>query len=345
MTRYRIVSWADLFAPHPAQMALQTQGAIIDSAMTPLIGDRLCVQGLFYNPDKFYALPGEGSPLFAGGSVADDQLTLPAPPRPTRKIPGRSVLIGSMVNFGHFVINHLPRLALALDLDLAADNYIVADAPPFVAGFFEAAGVDPSKIVSICGDDIAEIDDLTVLPMLCCSQLGGGRLLIAPNFPQQMRRRLARLSDAPKARLYLPRDGVRWRRLLNEEAVIAALQPLGFTIYRPEQDPIRRQLEVIGDASLIVSVRGAGGQLAAFAPSGAQVLWLEPPNMKGGQWAEACFLGAGVGQRVLVGTAAESTTGRDIDADFAIDPNIVVRSLRLMSTSQKVSSSPKMGPT
>jgi hypothetical protein len=78
--------------------------------------------------------------------------------------------------------------------------------------------------------------------------------------------------SAGKRKIYISRANARYRKVVNEAEVIAALQPLGFEVVCPEKLSFAAQLELFSGAGWIVSTHGAGLTNALFAPRGAKVL-------------------------------------------------------------------------
>jgi len=70
---------------------------------------------------------------------------------------------------------------------------------------------------------------------------------------------------ARRERVYISRARARVRRVLNEEAVLAALRPLGFRRYYLEELSFAEQVRLFHDAELVVAPHGAGLANLLFA--------------------------------------------------------------------------------
>lgn len=85
-----------------------------------------------------------------------------------------------------------------------------------------------------------------------------------------VRDRLLMTYGAPAAtpgreRLYISRAGARVRRVVNEEAVLAVLRPLGFRVVRLEELPFAEQVRLFQTAEIVVAPHGAGLANVLFA--------------------------------------------------------------------------------
>ena len=78
-------------------------------------------------------------------------------------------------------------------------------------------------------------------------------------------------------RVYISREGVAHRRVLNEEPLMRALEREGFLIVDTSRLSIAEKINVFGDAALIVGVHGAGLTHSLFAPSGANLVEVLDP--------------------------------------------------------------------
>ncbi len=100
-------------------------------------------------------------------------------------------------------------------------------------------------------------------------------LVIAPEAVQLLRERLLPTAAGVAGRkIYIARDRARYRRVLNEGQIQAALRAQGFEIVRPEELSFAEQLELFSGASVIVGPTGAGLSNMVFAPLGCRVIVL-----------------------------------------------------------------------
>src|SRR5205814_1773554 len=73
-------------------------------------------------------------------------------------------------------------------------------------------------------------------------------------------------------RVYISREGVAHRRVINEDAVMSALEREGFLAVDTSRLSIAEKIDVFKDASLIVGVHGAGLTHSLFAPEHQQLV-------------------------------------------------------------------------
>ena len=78
-------------------------------------------------------------------------------------------------------------------------------------------------------------------------------------------------------RVYISREGVAHRRVINEEPLMRALEREGFLIVDTSRLSIAEKISVFGDAALIVGAHGAGLTHSLFAPSGATLVEVLDP--------------------------------------------------------------------
>jgi len=75
------------------------------------------------------------------------------------------------------------------------------------------------------------------------------------------------LNSSQKQRIYITRTGAKTRRVLNEEALVSALELLGFNVYALEQLALEEQVSLFQDAECVVAPHGAGLANLLFASS------------------------------------------------------------------------------
>ena len=93
---------------------------------------------------------------------------------------------------------------------------------------------------------------------------------------QWLRRHLAHCMDnaPPGDLLFVSREDARVRRLLNEDELFAALQPLGFESILPGEMPVREQIRRFSRAKVIIGAHGAALGNMVFAQPGIRLIEL-----------------------------------------------------------------------
>lgn len=190
-----------------------------------------------------------------------------------------AILIGHHDNFGHWLLNHLGRLAF-LDAIPGRENL------PLVVGdnigtsqldCLARLGYPPSRLIRLKKGRLARFRRLWA-PMMSLCAGPDGRLYWSPRTLDFMRRGLgvpAQPAPKPGKRIFIGRQGARWRRLLNEDALRKMLSEWGFQAVDPGTLSIAQQVELAADAEVICGIIGAGMSLALFAPPAAKVIELK----------------------------------------------------------------------
>jgi len=129
----------------------------------------------------------------------------------------------------------------------------------------------------------------------------------------------ARLPTKGK-RIYVSRQGAAHRRVINEEAVMGALEREGFLIVDANPLSVAEKISLFGDAATIVSAHSAGLTHTLFAPAGAVVVEaLDPFHLMGGLYYQmAAALGQDYWYLFAENQAWKSAKPRD---DFSENPN------------------------
>jgi capsular polysaccharide biosynthesis protein len=230
-----------------------------------------------------------------------------------------SIYLGGWSNWGHWLFQYLTKLA-ALDDTLAGYQLIVPRDLPITfyaclekMGFYRYVKIDGP----VTGPEI-----WTVTPgalrdewMRPCVWKGAvhfvrDRLIGAPD-----------LKKRPK--LYISRADAKWRRVKNEEALIAILEAAGYHAIQPEKLSLHVQLDLFGRASSIVTPFGAGSTSVMLAPDDCKVLTFGPSQMDGAMGAR--LYSDILGQRFhRLRCEAESA-----DAYYAVDLEEVKRLVEL----------------
>ncbi len=113
-------------------------------------------------------------------------------------------------------------------------------------------------------------------------------------------------------RLLVSRADANYRRLANEDAVAAALEPYGFERIVPGRMALDEQVAAFAAANQVVAVHGAALAHVAFCPPGARLLEVFPAD--DGTWAYAMLAPAlGVRYACMVGADAG---GGDVTIDL-----------------------------
>ncbi len=220
------------------------------------------------------------------------RLLLDVGKHPLAEIEGAVMLSGWVSeHFGHWIPEYLCRLSYLEQHPRFAALPIVVDAgmPPQHLEFLSL--LVPNRIIELPGGSALKVGELIVASPACFFPVH-----LKPNHtvpPQNqgglpiggfryLQRRVADRLPAPAAhdrKLYLARKASTWRRLLNEDEVIAALTAQGFEILLPETMSIADQIRMYQGASLVVAPNGSSLINAVFAPKDLKLLVLSQRGM------------------------------------------------------------------
>ncbi|MBF0584636.1 MAG: DUF563 domain-containing protein [Magnetococcales bacterium] len=189
---------------------------------------------------------------------------------------GPAILISgaSWANWHHWFVEMLPRLWALQAVPALADLPLIVRAPlqSFHWETLLALGIAPSRIRLFTGETLQV------------------KTLIFPSYIAPLSHTLDNVSwlrdnllpafgvdgSVPaRGLIYLSRNKLEGRqRILNEEAVVAALQSRGFQVIYPEQLEVREKVALYNGAKVIVSPFGSGGTNIVFCQPGTTLIEL-----------------------------------------------------------------------
>lgn len=233
-----------------------------------------------------------------------------------QRVHGTMISLGTdyaATNYGHFLLDSLPRLALLEDAGIRVadvDHVYVTVPGGHAARLLDELGVPAAqRIVARAG--VAVRADTVIVT----SYPGARR-----NYPrwhvQFLRDRLAVAAGPPSRRLYIPRTG--HRRILNVEALMPVLLEHGFEVFEPggAEDP----RHAFAEAEAVVGGHGAGLSDLAFCRPGTRVLELLPSSHRKPFYMTLSGSGD-LRYGYLVGDAVPGPAGvRAFQWDYNVDP-------------------------
>lgn len=230
-------------------------------------------------------------------------------------------------NYYHFLTDVLPRLELLRRAGAEPDAYAVNRVTRFQRDLLDHLGLTADRCLG--GDKYPHLraEELVV------PSLPDADLRTPPWIVPWLRSRFLPVdagAGAPRRRLYVGRgDTKHTRRVDNEAALLAALDPLGFEAIDPGALSPAQQVRVFAEAECIVGPHGAGLTNLAFASPGAAVVEIFAHD-----YVNECFWALattvpGLRYRYLVGdgTRAPSRRNRGVASDIRVDPRQVLRLL------------------
>lgn len=195
-------------------------------------------------------------------------------------------------NYFHWMVDILPRLELLRrhrDLDEIDWFWINSPKAEFQQQTLRRLGLPAQKILAAD-----------------CQPFIQAERLIAPAFPghlgwaepwavEFLRQQLLPLASPQLPafeRIYISRRRAHHRRLLNEAAVLALLEPLGFRVVELESLPLAAQIRLFSQAKVILAPHGGGLTNLLFCHSGTTVVeFMAPSYIRQYYWAISHQLG------------------------------------------------------
>ena len=132
--------------------------------------------------------------------------------------------------------------------------------------------------------------------------------------------------------MYLGRRSARWRRVLNEDAIVALLAERGFESVDPGDFSIEQQISLVADAEALVGVYGAGMNLALFCPRQTKVIELHYRRSDMREMNMTPILCSWMGQpyQEVLGIPNPSADVHHLNYDFTLTPERLKRALNAM---------------
>lgn len=223
-------------------------------------------------------------------------------------------------NLYHWLFETLPRL-ICLDAvpDLRRLPFLVREPlTDLQLAFLKWMGFEQEVIVTKGRSVLA--------PDLFFASIPSPPPLHRPLLDWLRRRILAGLPEPaapPTRRLFISRlDAGNGRRVVNEEEVVEALQPLGFERLVMSRCPPLEQVQAFRQAELVVLPHGAAGGHLLFMPEGSSVIELHSPTqLNNVYFAASKTLGLSYGS--MAGTRGGSGN------DYSVDPQRLLGLLAL----------------
>ncbi len=175
-------------------------------------------------------------------------------------------------NYYHWMLLTLSRAVLADQAGLLTDRRLLvpAECSPWMLESLALAGLGPERCLSYGRDEALRLSDARVV---------SPALLPSPGLVAPLRARLwaaAGLDPAqpprPHRALYLTRQGENRRPLVEEAALAARAQALGFEVVAPETLSLTEQVRLFARARAVVGASGAALTNLMWMQPGARVV-------------------------------------------------------------------------
>ena len=175
-------------------------------------------------------------------------------------------------SFGDWIVNFPPKLLAAEAVKLDCPIVITADPLPQTVDMLAAIGVDPGRL--IFHDELG----VSIFPKLYApSWTLLDRLNPTPNLFDIYKRAVRPGPVAPGPRLYLSREGVANRTLVNEPQMRALFERRGFQVVHPERLTFEQMLETFANPSCVAGPYGSALLNLAFSNRRTSCLFVGSP--------------------------------------------------------------------
>jgi len=317
---------AKLNEPLPAFVAGLPGGRIAGDTFYPVSNDgRMFFRSIAFNPIKVFKYDNGDAAECVAVPAHSRYLLRPS----SRSTHGPAIHLGHTRNIGHWLLNHVARLALIEHRSDLRDLPVVVAAGPSSMNFETLArlGFDAGRVIRVQPAELAQFEMLWVPSQLFC-QIDERPALFWNSGGLHFVRRKLGVGDPPpgRRRLFITRRTAQWRRVVNEDAVYSILQPFGFEMVDPGTLSLAQQIELAADAAIIVGAFGNGMNLSLFAPRGSAVVELGFPELTMRIQQATCSV---LSQHYYaVEGQSESTKRVVVENDFTVDPQIVRLTIR-----------------
>ncbi len=219
-------------------------------------------------------------------------------------------------NFGHFIFEFPNRLACFEPFGIVGKLPVIVyeELPERWLGFIEMMGVPRHLIRRVPIVNPPAYRKAWVSSCCHYRDTKGVFRFWAAGLHWLRFKTFASIGGAPihrRRRIYAGREGAKFRKIVNEDAVKAVLADFGFEFPLLGSMSAREQVETIAGAEIVVYAAGASCVLAHFAPEHCTTLLLAPRNIGTGFWG-------GVGSALVLRQVYER-----VDCDLVETPGVV----------------------
>jgi capsular polysaccharide biosynthesis protein len=257
-----------------------------------------------------------------GGNYALEQVRLRRPLRLT----GRTLHLDTRThaqNYFHWLIEGLPRVELVRRAGwepAGFDHILVSNARhAFHAETLALAGLDPARVVNVAQHPHVECDEMVAVSDQRMFTYDATHAALGSLFAEAIKAG----KTQPRLKIFVSRADATNRRVLNEEALFARLEPLGFTRVTLGGRSVAGQAELFARAEAVVAPHGAALANLVFCAPGTRVVEIHYPRYTLGlywQMAERLGLRYGAVRGVQLSdnpTTDPRRTDMHVDAEAA----------------------------
>lgn len=183
-------------------------------------------------------------------------------------------------NYGHWLVDLAPLIPLVHQAGLKVDNIIYGDVQ---SGDMKEIMISIAKRYFPFAKLIFQRDDelITAEQLLYAQTIHVPPLYkhpFGPRLTQFVLEDMGTLKNEGPERIYISRQKLANRRILNHDELVPVLEKFGFTTVYPERMSVFDQISVFKTAKIILGIKGAGLTNCLFSKRGSHVLVLSPPE-------------------------------------------------------------------
>ena len=182
------------------------------------------------------------------------------------------LLGGKPGDYYHQLVEVFGRLAIVEQYPELAHLPLLTErmTAPFEAALRQRLGLPDERLIQLSPESVPRVRTL-----FAPSPLNRGGRVIHSRLAEWYRARLwGRQAGKAQRRLYLRRGAGLQRRVLNEDELLAALEPHGFVAVQPERLSFDEQVALFSQTSIVVAPVGAALTNMLFMPPGGQAVIL-----------------------------------------------------------------------
>lgn len=158
-------------------------------------------------------------------------------------------------NYYHWLLEAVPRLFLIKDKAPELTLILNANSPGFVKQYISL--FDFKEIIYIEDDKLVKADKI-IFP----TYTSRGLAMYEPITQNMVQWLLAKnniqQNSNPTKNIFITRKNAKYRRLLNEDEVVAYLSSKGFEIVTLENLTVKEQMQLFADSKCVIGTQGAG---------------------------------------------------------------------------------------
>ena len=173
----------------------------------------------------------------------------------------------------HWFCDTLPRIYSVKD-SLKDYYLLLPDHSPYIKEVglksLELLGLHPKGIEYIKHKEVLKVKYLSLVTLGCLPGYINDHII--SKISVDILKGAGYNSTKPDRKLYIARGNVRYRKILNEDQVLAVMESFGYEIVKYENMTLMEQIEITSSAKCVVSIHGAGLTNILYMQPGSNVL-------------------------------------------------------------------------